>query len=365
MASYHCEDLTDENKNDWDTFNNQCQRGSIYHTLSWKKVLELSFGYKSRYFLIYDGGKPVALCPCFEVPLRGLKSLIPPPESDLKHLVISESPDRSVVDLIINKLIEIAKNDKCSFILTTDSDVSIIDSIRDDCHKEHLKTYPFQTSGYFSLDLQKYDPKFIWNSLFTGKSRQRSYIKRFEQEGFTIRATREQRDIEKFYTYYAQNINLIGARPYEKSHFNILFNQYPENEMRMTLLEKDNFFAGGLLALLFPQKGTMYLRYLALNREMPWAYRPPLALDWEAVNYAYANNFKEVCFGTNTKNEEDRNYRIKKEFGCQYHDYYSELIPVSHFSRFVYYIYRQYNNIKDRRKKNREKTTQAIEKKEI
>jgi lipid II:glycine glycyltransferase (peptidoglycan interpeptide bridge formation enzyme) len=108
----------------------------------------------------------------------------------------------------------------------------------------------------------------------------------------------------------------------------------------MTLLEKQGEISAGLIALLDPEKKIMHLRYMALNREMANTYHPTYAIYWEAVNKAYELGYKRVCFGTNTKNDQDRSYRIKSGFGCEYVDNFAELMPMNSLYDIFYKMYR-------------------------
>jgi hypothetical protein len=345
----HCEDLGSDNAGDWEEFNRRSPDGSIYHTLRWKEVIERSFGYRSRYFLVYDGKVPVAICPFFEVPLKGKRSLIPPPATDIKHVVVGRpTADRSITDEITAKLTDTAKEHGCSYIIVASPAPELIESTRFVYNERPLKQYPLRVNGYFLLDLGKNDPDYIWNTLFSGKKHnQRKYIRRFEQSGFSITDSRDKKDFDRFYKYYTENLNHIGATPFDRSHFDVLFDRFSKDEIRMTFLEKEDLFAGGAMALLDAERGVMHIRYLALNRDLPGTYHPPYALFWEAIRYAHSQGLRAVCFGTNNSDENDRNYAMKKGFGSDYHHYYSEIIPANYRSRLMYAAYRRLNMLKE------------------
>jgi CelD/BcsL family acetyltransferase involved in cellulose biosynthesis len=335
MGQFHTEHLNHDNENDWESLNRESGDGSFYHTLRWKDVLERSFNLKSRYFLVYYGKDPVALCPFFEQPIRGLRSLVPMPSTDFKHLIISDPSNHTVVNQILERSIKIAKEDRCAYIIFVNSSMESINSIRAACPVDGRKTVPFLINGYLILDLEKNDPKFIWNSIFNSKEAQRKYIRRFEQNGFVFRESSSQQDLDIFYSYYSQNLEFIGASPMDRSHFNILFDQYP-SELRMTLLEKGNEVAGGMIGLLDLDRKVVHLRYMAINREMANTYHPSIALYWDMVKKAHELGYKKVCFGTNDKDIQDKSYRIKKGFGCEYVDNYAELMPMNSVYALLY-----------------------------
>jgi hypothetical protein len=338
MVSYHSEYLNQDNEEDWEALNRASPYGSCYHDLRWKRVMERSFNYKSRYFLVYDGKDPVALCPFFIEKVRGLKSLTSLPSADLKHIVITEPSNQAIMKEILVKSIEIAKKDMCAFIIFVNSGIESIESVREVCSVNNWKTVPFSINGYLALDLEKNDPTYIWNNVFNSKESQRKYIRRFEQSGFNFRESSSQEDLDTFYEYYSQNLIYIGATPFNRSHFNIIFDIYSK-ELRMTFLEKDGEMAGGVIAILDPQKKIMHLRYMALNRDMANTYHPTYAIYWEAVNKAYELGYRGVCFGTNAKDEQNKSYRIKKGFGCEYINNYAELMPMNPLYSLFYKVY--------------------------
>ncbi|MDW5562423.1 MAG: GNAT family N-acetyltransferase [Methanomassiliicoccus sp.] len=352
MAPFHCEQLTKDNEQDWEAFNRDCPDGTIYHSLRWKQVIERSFGHKGRYFIIYDKEKPVAICPFFEVPLHGRRSLTPPPATDIRHILVDRAQDMAIYEEVAKELTAMAKAEGYSFAIVTDPDPRAIERVDATLSQSRLKTYPLHTNGYFMLDLKQNPPDYIWNTLLSGKSRRnhRKYVRRFEQSGYTIRDSRDKKDLDLFYTYYEENLNYIGASPFAKSHFEILFDLFSKDELRMTFLEKDDHLAGGAMGLIDTQRGAIHLRYLALNRDIGKTYHPPYALSWEEIQFAYANNIHLVCFGTNNKDPMDRNYAMKRGFGPEYHDYYSTVAPMNYGARLIYSGYQKLKEIKDRDK---------------
>jgi lipid II:glycine glycyltransferase (peptidoglycan interpeptide bridge formation enzyme) len=343
--SYHAEYLNTENEKDWETFNQSSRYGSFYHTLRWKDVLEDSFAYKSKYFLIYDNKDPVALCPFFEQPLKGLRSLVPPPFTDLKHIILTEPSNTNVIRTILDNSIRIANEDVCAFVMFVNSNIEVIDSIRGICTQLKKRTTSFAVNGYFMLDLEKNSPAYIWANNLKGKYRQN--VGQFERAGFEFKEVRSQKDMDIFYEYYSKNLFRIGVVPFNRPHFDIIINEYAE-DVRITLLEKDNLIAGGLLTLLDRENRIMYMRYLALNRDIDKKYQNYHATEslyWEALTKAYEIGCKAVCFGTNVRDKQNKSYIIKQRFGAHYEDYNSELMPMNPIYGLFHQMYRYQKRI--------------------
>lgn len=335
MNDYNIKEVNEDNKKDWDAFNEKVEDGSFYHTLKWKEIIEKSFNLISHSFFICNKDEIIGLCPIFELKINKDKGLEILPESDYNSLIIKkENINEKVLKLLIEKIRDIASSNKLDFSIIHLNYSSLFDLSK----KYDPLTYPIL--GTMELDINKYPPKKLWDEVFSKKNNQRKYIKRFEKDGYKIREIRSKKDIEIFYDYYKKNLIFIKAAPYSFNHFKNLLDTYSSDEMRITITEKDGIVAGGLLAFLYPAKKTMYLRYLSLNRELPNKYHPPYPLYWDAILKASELGFEKVSFGSTQKDPEYYNYRLKEKFGCSYKDIYSFVISYSTTFKLKYNIYR-------------------------
>lgn len=324
MTPYTTTDLTTQTATQWDTFNNTHPTGSLYHTLKWNTVLQQSFHHTPHFFMIHHDNHPVALCPFYETLLHGFHGLTPIPESDYRSILTTETtPD--LTHTIITHATTLCKTHHLSFIFFSTLSKPFYDTLTP------YHPLPFQPAGTMVLDLATTPPQTIWNTIFTtiGDGVPRKYIRRFDKEGFTIRATRDPTDLDHFYHYYKENLTFINATPYDQAHFQCCLNHYDDHELRMTLLEKDNDLYGGLLSFISQPHQTMYLKYLALNRNTPNKYHPPYALYWEAIQYAHANNLRYVSFGSTPTDPDNVTHRMKQKFGTTFIPEYRAIIPQS------------------------------------
>ena len=109
--------------------------------------------------------------------------------------------------------------------------------------------------------------------------------------------------------------------------------------MRTTLLHKNDKVFGGLLSFLWPQQKTIYLRYLALNRDISNRYSPSYYLYWDAIVRASQMGYTTVCFGSTPPDPDEVHYRLKKKFGCYYEENYSMIFPLSFTFKVAYNTY--------------------------
>jgi len=323
-------ELNDTNIDLWEEFNQKMEEGTFFHTNKWKKILE-SVGYTSHYFLIFDDEEIVGICPFFETNIKGFKGIATLPLSDYNHLIVKDN-NEYVMDFIRRRLELKAKNNSWSFILLN----SLDKNFENNFNKSYLKYTP---SGNMVLDLEKLNPDKIWNEVFTNKRKQRNHINKFENDGFKIKDLDSSNDMKIFFKYYLKNIRYIKGIECPYSHFMDLYGAYFPKNMQITLLHKEDLIAGGLLSFLDESKKIMYLRYLALNRDIPNRYTPPYFLFWDAIKRADKLGFKRICFGTTPSDEEHPAYKLKRNFGCEYENIYSVLIPLSKLFKLGYRTY--------------------------
>jgi len=330
------EELCLDNEKDWKEFNEKTYDGSFFHTLKWKSILERSFGYKSHYFLVYYKDRVIATCPFYESSLKGFKGLMPLPNSDYHHILVDKQNfNHLVAKTITNKCHDISKKNRLSFILIN----TLSKEIKDNFNEPNLFPFPWYIIGTMILDLKENHPEKIWNNIFSQKGKQRKYIRRFIKDGFKIKEVKSLKDLKIFYKYYKTNLEYINAVPYSFSHFEEIWNTYSSTNMITTLLYKNEKVFGGQLHFLYPSRKTIYLKYLALNRDIPRKYTPTYYIFWDAIVRASQMGYTTICYGSTNPNPDEIHYQIKKKFGCYYEESYSIVFPLSVTFKVAYHTY--------------------------
>ncbi len=311
--------LNDANIGLWEDFNQKMSKGTFFHTTKWKKVIE-SLGYNSHYFLILDGDQTVAICPFFETEMKKFKGITALPLSDYNHIVIKDN-NPLMIDFIIKELKTVAKKESWSYIIFNFLGKELINNLKN-------SFIEYSPTGTMNLDLEKLNHEKIWNEVFSARRGQRKYINRLIKDGFQIKELNTVAEFKIFYEYYIKNMEYIKGKKFPYSHFIDLYNLYYPNNLQISILHKEDLFAGGSINFLDPSKETLYLRYLAFNRDLP-QYHIPHLLWWEAIKTADKLGFKKVCMGSTPSDITNSNYKRKKSFGCNYQKIYPILIPTS------------------------------------
>ena len=332
---YRAVELSESNASDWEGLNENSPQGSLFHTLKWKRLLEESFRKyaTTRYFLIYQDHRPVALCPFFERRSWGFKNLASLPDSGLNpwnHVVMHEQG--CAPDECLEIFEDIAKSKNMAYVA-----FGILEEQRSAIARFGVPVY--SADGSMVLDLSENPPDQIWKHTFHHRHSPRQKIRHFERDGFKLDCLASRESLDLFYPYYAANLKRIGGRSYPLSYFEKLLANFsersPDNVM-LIILHKDRCVAGGLLALFWDARKTLYLRYFSLNRSLPSRYTPVYPLYWHAIKEAFRMGCRVVDFGVTPADPSDVHHKTKAEFGCHYLPKFRAVLPTSRLFKLLH-----------------------------
>jgi hypothetical protein len=184
------EPLSDESE--WEKFVANSSKGTFFHTLKWKEVLEKSFSFESLYLVIRDSNDTlIGVCPFFITkklwPFKVLDSL---PESDLGGLLIKEEYKKEAAYLLRDYFKELSSDKGITYVKMGLSDRELCECLKTKTSRVDINF------GTMILDLKEKPIDFIWNEVF--KQKQRKYIKRFEHDGFKTKEVESEDDLKKF-----------------------------------------------------------------------------------------------------------------------------------------------------------------------
>lgn len=316
-------------KSEWEEFVANSSKGTFFHTLKWKEVLEKSFHFESLYLVIRDSNdKLIGVCPFFITkklwPLKVLDSL---PESDLGGPLIKKEHKKEAANAIKEYLEELSYENGITYAKMRLADHEL-------CEYLKIKTSRVNTHyGTMILDLKEKPIDFIWNNVF--KHKQRKYIKRFERDGFTTKEVENEDDIKKFYALYLKSMNQKDSLPYPftfyKNSFDLL---YPSN-FNIVFIENGDRCIGAGIFFIYEEKKAIYMAGVALDRTVSSRYKIYYKLRWETIKYAHRNGFQYVSFGPTPSDRSSVYYSIKSEFGASFHQDYFLYIP---FNKKMFFL---------------------------
>ena len=327
--SMFIEELSDERE--WEEFVATSPKGTFYHTLKWKKILEDSFSFETIYLVIRDSkGNIAGICPFALTkklwPFKVLDSL---PESDLGGPLIKEEYKKEAANVLKDYLKELSSEKGITYARIRFSDAEL-------CEYFKTKTSKVETgSGTMNLDLEEKPADFIWSKVFTKKKNQRWFIRRFERDGFQNREAEGLEDLNKFYILYYNNMNYIGAQPYPFNFFKNIWNSlYPDN-LGIILTEKEENCIGGESFFIYKERKNIYQTYVGFDRDLGGKYRTYYYLNWGLIKWAEKYGFKYVCFGSTPSDPNSNHYSYKSNFGAEFNQDFFLYLP---FNKKLFFL---------------------------
>lgn len=305
--------LSRDNAHQWDDFNVRAPNGTIFHTLKWKQVLEEIFHLKLQYYLIRSEGEVVGISPWLERSALNFRGLVSIPHAEENGIVLDENTAGDHFGEIVSLF---ARN--YSFLHFNMGNSIPLNGIGF-AHEAHNDT------GYMVADLRETPPEAIWAGF---SKNTRFSIRAFENDGFTIRVIDRPDALDDFYRYYTQNLTHIRGEILPLTFFQRLLELFPD-QVRVTVLTRDDIFAGGSLALIDPARRKFYGTYLAINRNLPNRYTPSYQIMWESINWAWENGYEQLFFGRQRVDPKNPRFHNKSRFGARHLPIHSHLVLLS------------------------------------
>ena len=327
----HVEEL--KNEKEWETFLQASPKGTFFHSLKWKEVIEKSFSYPAIYLVVRDtNGAVVGVCPGFVLKSGPLKMYVSMPHSDYGGPVIDKN------------CIQKASLSLRSFIKGFCSDRGIayakIRFTGDQLGRffQSPLGYVDTSTGTMEIDLKVTPSDFIWDKIF--KKKQRKKFRHYEREGLHIRKATTKSDLIEFYNLYHCNMKHIHARAHPYSFFENMWNQlFPENFL--VLLVEEKKVIGGSASFKYGQK--IYETYAAINRH--WSnirrYSVQPYVSWKLIKWAEENGFRYLSLGGTPSDPVEEYHSQKIDVGGSFVQQERISIPFSYNAQFFLFGLKQ------------------------
>lgn len=269
-------------------------KSRIYHTTRWNSIIEKTFGHKTHYLILRNGGnKILGICPvtAFSSLLFG-KFAISLPFVNYGGPLLDDHEDFC---LLADYLSRFRLSHKWEYI-----------ELR---LEEKIDTYiPFkQHKVTFFLDLPQEEEE-LWRSF---KAKLRSQIRRPLKEGMDTKFGNIEL-LNDYYYVFSRNMRDLGTPVYTKKFFHNILTTYPTNSFIVVVYDR-----------LHRPIATSFLLKFKDIMEIPWAsslrkynrYSPNMLLYWESFKLAITEKCRVFDFGRCTPGE--GTYRFKKQWGGQ------------------------------------------------
>lgn len=317
----HVEEL--KNGKEWETFLDVSPGGTFYHSLKWKKVIQVSFHHHDLYLTIRDeNGTIIGICPGFILGRMRLKIYDSMPYSDYGGPVIAR------------QCIEEASLSLQSFLQSFCSDEGIIYARF--CFMDAKLGRFFRspmgfvetTRGIMEVDLKATPPDFLWNKIFSTNLRRN--IRLVERRGFQAQEARTKSDLRDFYDLYYENMKYLGANPYPYKFIENMWRILHPRYLHIWLLEKNKRVGG---ALLFKDNQRSYCVYAGFDRKQ----RVDIInyLIWKEIRKAEKEGRRYVSLGSTPSDPRNPYYIQKLRFGSSFYQQEMIRFPIGSTGRIL------------------------------
>lgn len=302
--------LEDKYNSKWDDYIDRSSSGTFYHLLSWKHILERSFGFTPVYLMSISKTNTVSgVLPLFLMKdLLGKSYLISTPSADFTGVC---ADDNETGIALLDKAREIADDKKVQYMEIRQPDVKVYD-------------LP-SISDFISMRLNLADDEdVIWKDSLNTKARNQT--RRAYKEGLTVDLGREY--LEDFYNVYSTNMRDLGTPVYPKSFFRGILDEFKDSA-GIIVVKLQGTVIGGMFFITYKRTfSDTWASSLKKHNKLC----PNNILYWEAIKYACKNGFEYFDFGRSTINS--GTYNFKRQWGAEplqlYYLYYlnkSAIIP--------------------------------------
>jgi lipid II:glycine glycyltransferase (peptidoglycan interpeptide bridge formation enzyme) len=285
----------------WDQFVDSHEKGTIFHTSAWARVLKETYGCILQYYILEnEAGQLKAAIPLCSVRswLTG-RRLVCLPFSDYCSPLSDNEAD---ITLLLNSV----KED----MMTGAAGYLEIRGWHNGINPSELELVIRNYHLDYFLDLEP-DVNTLENRFHHSIRR---CIKQGQKRGVSVRITSTEADLDYFYKLNVTTRKKLGVLPQPRAFFKALYRHViSQNLGFIVVAESEGKIIAGVLFLTY--KNTIYYKFNASD-ERHLQKRPNHLIIWEAIRYACANGYKLFDFGRCSPEEEGlRTY--KRHWGAR------------------------------------------------
>lgn len=304
----------------WDAFARSHPHGSLYHTSAWHKVIEDSYGYKTRYYVIHDSE-------------GAIRSSLP--AVSLRNLFLGR---RSVCYPF---------SDYCDPLVKGREDLTeLLGCLAESAEPFEIRTHQLQhpvegargddSYSNYVIDLEN-DREILYSRLHTSCIQRK--VRKSEKSGVRIREGSGLRDLKGFYLLHLLTRKRLGLPSQPFLFFRNLWDNFggsgDSGEMKLLFAEYEGKQIGCLLLIGYRSAvapsggGTMYYKYGASDTKyFSLGFNP--ALFWRAILLAKEQGYSALDLGRASDADEAGLGVFKEHLGA-------EKRPLTYFSTAMAY----------------------------
>ncbi len=289
-------EYNDKYRSSWNDFARE--KGTIFHTIEWKEVLEETFGYKSIYMMVVgEDCDVVGLIPVLtgrNILMRKIGVSLP----FVNHADIC-CKDPEAFRYIIDKLSDLSNESRLHYLEMRFKEQTLEENITVDKH-----------NYTFILPLDGGEDGVL--SLSTGDNR--NHVRKVCKNG-QFEVSFDYNRLEEFYKVWRKRQKQLGTPDHGIKLFMKIKEKFPDNAFLLSVLEKgQDKVLGGMFLITW--KDTVYYPWGGAMTEYNKKHINEF-MYWEAVKFGIHNGFKYLDLGRSPYNPDSGTYRAKKKWGAE------------------------------------------------
>ena len=283
--------LQKENEKGWDEYVYKSDSSTFYHQISWKNVIERTYGHKPIYLIAKENGEIKGILPLFLMKSIFFgKKLVSVPFGPYGGVC---ADNKTVEDLLIDKAIKLTKEYRADYLELrniTKQDSNLIEK-------------SLQVTSILDLDS---DYEVIWEKIKRDKKRG---IEKARKANLKIIWDLER--INDFYDIYVQTMWYLGSPAHNINFFRNIIQEFPD-DTHIVIVEHKDKAIGSIFLLIF--KDSVISGWSGSNKEYSRFYPNNLAY-WEALKFCCEKGYNFFDFGRSMPNSGV--HEFKKSFGAE------------------------------------------------
>jgi len=277
--------LSSESESAWDNYVVQHAETTVFHRVGWKGVIERSMGYTGSYLMALDNDQIVGIYPLF-ILSTGLFGTFGISLPFVNYGGIA-ADSLEVERLLINEAETIGRNVGSRYI---------------ELRQRYPLKYklPSTDRKVVSVIPLKGGPGEVYSRLHQNV---RNKIRKAEKNGVVVQKGVEY--LSDFYCIYARNLRDLGTPVLTRCFFELMVDTFPQH-VRIYRAIRQGKPIGAKVVLI--DRDTCYFVWSATIRE-DLCYAPVHAMNWAAIEDAYAAGCQNIDFGRSTAESTHQNFK--------------------------------------------------------
>jgi hypothetical protein len=315
-----------KNSREWEEFLQASPKGTFYHSLKWKEVIQKSFPHSALYLTIRDAnGRLVGICPGFISGSMYMKIYQSTPHSDYGGPVIAEHCIEQASLSLRSFLQNFCSNQGIAYSKILFMDDKLVRSFKSPL------TYVDTSTGIVEIDLKATPSDFIWHKIFSARARKK--VRLIERDGFKAHEARSKSDLRDFYDLYYKNMRYIGASPHQYGFMENMWSiLYPEN-LRIWIVGASKRIGG---IAVFKYGRRTYWVYVGIDRKKCSSrYSVVSYLLWNEIKKAEEEGYRYVSLGATSSDPKNPHNLQKMGFGGSFYQQKMVWYPFSSSGRIL------------------------------